>query len=98
MNSGSASIATAAAVIASTAAHKHTKKQETGDTAKSCTTYQNLVFGETGTYTEPIIVCDVDEPPTCPDGHLSVGMELFFCGVILLSFLFGFTVRNLFRR
>lgn len=79
------------------ASHKHAKKQETGDDAKSCTTYQNLIFDETGSHTEPIIVCDVEEPPTCPKNELSLGMEVFFGVSLVIAFVFGCVISKVMR-
>ena len=88
MDSGAATIAAASsAVIAVTAAHKHAKKQETGDTAKSCTTYQNLIFEEGTARTEPIIICAIEKPvlDKKPDGYTDLTLGIG----ILLAFILG---------
>ena len=75
--------------VKAAAAHKHVNHDE----AKSCTTYQNLVFDEAGSHTEPIIVCDTDLPTDCPKptGHCYSDFTFAFLlvGIFFLGAIFG---------
>lgn len=92
MDSGSAAItAASSAIVAVTAAHKHAKKQETGDTAKSCTTYQNLIFDEGTSRTEPIIICDIEKPviDKKPDGYTDLTLGIGILGAFIIGVIIG---------
>lgn len=89
LNAAAVNAATVAAV-----AHKHAKHQE--DQAKSCTTYQNLIFEDGTARTEPIIVCDVDKPVVEQQPALFTSSAL--CFYLIVAFVFGFVVCTFIKR